>query len=88
MKAFTFTAAVMSTTLVATTALAEAHQDRTGWHESFTVGTASQGGTYFAYGSGWANLVAEELGLTGGGAVTGGRCRTWRWSIPAKPSSA
>ncbi|MEM6693994.1 MAG: TAXI family TRAP transporter solute-binding subunit [Pseudomonadota bacterium] len=47
-------------------------QDRTGWPESFTVGTASQGGTYFAYGSGWANLVAEELGISGGGEVTGG----------------
>ena len=47
-------------------------QDRDGWPESFTVGTASQGGTYFAYGSGWANLVAEELGLSGGGEVTGG----------------
>ncbi|MEM6902415.1 MAG: TAXI family TRAP transporter solute-binding subunit, partial [Pseudomonadota bacterium] len=39
---------------------------------SFTVGTASQGGTYFAYGSGWANLVADELGVSGGGEVTGG----------------
>jgi len=58
--------------LTATTAFAEAHADRTGWPESFTVGTASQGGTYFAYGSGWANLVAEELGLSGGGEVTGG----------------
>lgn len=47
-------------------------EDRAGWPESFTVGTASQGGTYFAYGSGWANLVADELGLTGGGEVTGG----------------
>ncbi|MEM8916587.1 MAG: C4-dicarboxylate ABC transporter substrate-binding protein, partial [Pseudomonadota bacterium] len=46
--------------------------DRTGWPDSFTVGTASQGGTYFAYGSGWANLVAEELGISGGGEVTGG----------------
>ena len=46
--------------------------DRTGWPESFTVGTASQGGTYFAYGSGWANLVASELGLSGGAEVTGG----------------
>ncbi|MEO0989942.1 MAG: TAXI family TRAP transporter solute-binding subunit [Pseudomonadota bacterium] len=53
-------------------AFADGHQDRTGWPESFTVGTASQGGTYFAYGSGWANLVAEELGLSGGGEVTGG----------------
>jgi len=47
-------------------------QDREGWPESFTVGTASQGGTYFVYGSGWANLVAEALGLSGGGEVTGG----------------
>ena len=47
-------------------------EDRADWPESFTVGTASQGGTYFAYGSGWANLVAEELGITGGGEVTGG----------------
>ncbi len=46
--------------------------DRAGWPRSFTVGTASQGGTYFTYGSGWANLVAEELGLSGGGQVTGG----------------
>ena len=61
--------------LAATTMLgapAAMAQDREGWPESFTVATASQGGTYFAYGSGWANLVAEELGLTGGGEVTGG----------------
>ena len=57
--------------LAAAPALAQ-DQDRTGWPDSFTVGTASQGGTYFAYGSGWANLVAEELGLSGGGEVTGG----------------
>ena len=55
-----------------TPAFADGHLDKTGWPESFTVGTASQGGTYFAYGSGWANLVAEELGLSGGGEVTGG----------------
>ncbi|MCV2892447.1 TAXI family TRAP transporter solute-binding subunit [Lentibacter sp. XHP0401] len=63
-------------TLIATTALTAsavfAEEDRSDWPTSFTVGTASQGGTYFAYGSGWANLVAEELGLTGGGEVTGG----------------
>ena len=53
-------------------AFAESHVDRTGWPDSFTVGTASQGGTFFAYGSGWANLVAEELGVSGGGEVTGG----------------
>lgn len=58
--------------VAAPAAFAEGHLDKTGWPESFTVGTASQGGTYFAYGSGWANLVAEELGLSGGGEVTGG----------------
>ena len=57
---------------VAVPAFADGHQDRSDWPESFTVGTASQGGTYFAYGAGWANLVADELGITGGGEVTGG----------------
>ena len=57
---------------VALTASVATAQDRDGWPESFTVGTASQGGTYFAYGSGWANLVADELGISGGGEVTGG----------------
>lgn len=47
-------------------------QDRSDWPKSFTVGTASQGGTYFTYGSGWANLVSKELGVTGGAEVTGG----------------
>ena len=56
--------------LAASAAIADGH--RADWPESFTVGTASQGGTYFAYGSGWANLVAEELGISGGGEVTGG----------------
>ncbi len=67
MKFMTITAAAA---LVAGAAFAQ--DDRSGWPDSFTVGTASQGGTYFAYGSGWANLVAEELGLSGGGEVTGG----------------
>lgn len=57
---------------VAFTAHVAVAQDRTGWPSSFTVGTASQGGTYFTYGSGWANLVSEELGISGGGEVTGG----------------
>ncbi|MEM6407843.1 MAG: TAXI family TRAP transporter solute-binding subunit [Pseudomonadota bacterium] len=65
----TFSIAALAAAAIAAPVFA---QDRTGWPESFTVGTASQGGTYFAYGSGWANLVADELGLTGGGEVTGG----------------
>ncbi len=53
-------------------AFAESHVDRTGWPESFTVGTGSQGGTYFGYGSGWAGIVADALGVSGGAEVTGG----------------
>ena len=49
-----------------------AFAERDNWPTSFTVGTASQGGTYFVYGSGWANLVSEALGVPGGGEVTGG----------------
>ncbi|MEM9755628.1 MAG: TAXI family TRAP transporter solute-binding subunit, partial [Pseudomonadota bacterium] len=67
-----FAATVSVIALSTTAALADAHEDRTGWPESFTVATASQGGTYFAYGSGWANLVADELGIPGGGEVSGG----------------
>mgnify|MGYP002842148608 CR=1 FL=1 len=62
---------VSASTTLLSSSLAFA-QDRDGWPSSFTVGTASQGGTYFAYGSGWANLVADQLGLSGGGEVTGG----------------
>ena len=67
----TLIGAAMSLAL-GSTAFADEQMDKTDWPASFTVGTASQGGTYFAYGSGWANLVAEELGLSGGGEVTGG----------------
>jgi TRAP transporter TAXI family solute receptor len=70
MKLTKITMLAMTTALSASVAFAEGHT--ADWPESFTVGTASQGGTYFAYGAGWANLVAEELGLSGGGEVTGG----------------
>jgi TRAP transporter TAXI family solute receptor len=40
--------------------------------DSFSVGTASQGGTYFVYGAGWANLVSEMIGVPSGTEVTDG----------------
>lgn len=67
-----FTALTGTLAVAALSANMSVAQDREDWPDSFTVGTASQGGTYFAYGSGWANLVAEELGLSGSGEVTGG----------------
>ncbi len=61
--------AFASTFTVSATVIA---QDRSDWPENFTVGTASQGGTYFSYGSGWANFVAESLDVSGGAEITGG----------------
>ena len=68
--------AILAKTAVAVSlaalAMGAAHADKSKWPKSFTVGTASQGGTYYAYGAGWANLVAETVGITGGAEVTGG----------------
>ncbi|MEQ8623266.1 MAG: TAXI family TRAP transporter solute-binding subunit [Thalassobaculaceae bacterium] len=69
MKRSTFIGAIAALALAPSIAVA---QDRSDWPTSFTVGTGSQGGTYFGYGSGWANLVSEELGISGGAEVTGG----------------
>ena len=54
------------------TAGAAEAQDRSGWPRSVKVGTASQGGTYFIYGAGWANLVQQELGMATSSEATGG----------------
>ncbi|WP_186388558.1 MULTISPECIES: TAXI family TRAP transporter solute-binding subunit [unclassified Stappia] len=47
-------------------------QDKTGWPNELTIGTASQGGTYFVYGNGFASYISEALGLNATGEVTGG----------------
>ena len=47
-------------------------QDRADWPNSMTIGTASQGGTYFVYGNGFASYAAEALGIAASGEVTGG----------------
>lgn len=47
-------------------------QDRSDWPNSMTIGTASQGGTYFVYGNGFASYIAETLGIAATGEVTGG----------------
>lgn len=73
MKFNLITGAVVIAAMTAFPAAADNHSvDKTGWPESFTVGTGSQGGTYFGYGTGWANIAGEELGVSGGAEVTGG----------------
>jgi len=66
------TITILLATIAFSSNLFAQQQDRTGWPSSFTVATASLGGTFYIYGSGWANLVGERLGLTGAAEVTGG----------------
>ncbi|AMY71797.1 TAXI family TRAP transporter solute-binding subunit [Frigidibacter mobilis] len=47
-------------------------QDRADWPSSLTIGTASQGGTYFIYGTGLAGLITQKLGINTSAEVTGG----------------
>lgn len=63
-------AALATAALVSATAVSA--QDRAGWPGSLTIGTASQGGTYFVYGNGLASFLGEELNLNASGEVTGG----------------
>ncbi|KQI69202.1 C4-dicarboxylate ABC transporter substrate-binding protein [Loktanella sp. 3ANDIMAR09] len=68
MKFATFTAAALCTAI----ALPASAQDRDGWPSSITIGTGSQGGTYFTYGSGFGAMINEALALNAGVEITGG----------------
>ncbi|MFS4580894.1 TAXI family TRAP transporter solute-binding subunit [Phaeobacter sp. C3_T13_0] len=68
MKFTTFTAAALCTLI----ALPAAAQDRDGWPNSLTIGTGSQGGTYFTYGSGFGAMLSEALDINAGVEITGG----------------
>lgn len=68
MRLSTLTAAA----ICALTALPVAAQDKEGWPDSITIGTGSQGGTYFGYGSGFGAMIAEALGLNSNVEITGG----------------
>ncbi|WP_127105615.1 TAXI family TRAP transporter solute-binding subunit [Pararhodobacter zhoushanensis] len=69
MSLFKFTALAAAALITAAPAVA---QDRTDWPQSITIGTASQGGTYFVYGNGLAGYIGEALGINASGEVTGG----------------
>jgi len=66
-----FTLAALATAALSA-AIPAVAQDRAGWPNSITVGTASQGGTYFVYGNGLAGFIGEALGVNASGEVTGG----------------
>jgi TRAP transporter TAXI family solute receptor len=64
-----FTKTTLAVALTAAVAVPAAAQN---YPDSFSVGTASQGGTYFVYGAGWANLVSEMTGVPSSSEVTDG----------------
>lgn len=66
---FTMIAAIA---LGAVAALPATAQDREGWPSSIAIGTGSQGGTYFGYGSGFGAMITEALGINAGAEITGG----------------
>jgi len=68
MKFSTFAAAAICAALAAP-AIA---QDREGWPNSITIGTGSQGGTYFGYGSGFGAMISAALDINAGAEITGG----------------
>ncbi|MBI1187836.1 MAG: TAXI family TRAP transporter solute-binding subunit [Alphaproteobacteria bacterium] len=49
-----------------------AAQDRAGWPSTIVIGTGSQGGVYFTYGSGFATMISETLGVNASVEITGG----------------
>lgn len=63
---------IMSAALSVAMVGASSAQDREGWPDSITIGTGSQGGTYFVYGSGFASMIGEELDVNTSVEITGG----------------
>ncbi|MEO1910472.1 MAG: TAXI family TRAP transporter solute-binding subunit [Paracoccus sp. (in: a-proteobacteria)] len=66
------TAAALAATTALTLQPAFAQEDRADWPSSLTIGTASQGGTYFIYGTGLAGMITQKLGVNASAEVTGG----------------
>lgn len=65
--------ALVAPALLATSILSEAAESQQNdWPKSVRIGTASVGGTYYAYGSAWAKLLGEELDMQTTAQATGG----------------
>jgi len=69
---FNLLAATAAAVALTVSSVSAQDMDKTGWPATMTIGTASQGGTYFIYGNGFASYIAEALGVSATGEVTGG----------------
>lgn len=65
-------ASFISVVACAVAAMPAVAQDRDDWPASITIGTGSQGGAYFSYGSGFGVMINEQLGINAGVEITGG----------------
>lgn len=63
---------ILAAGALAVSTVAATAQDRDGWPSSITIGTGSQGGTYFGYGSGFGAMITEALDVNAGAEITGG----------------
>ncbi|SIT15584.1 TAXI family TRAP transporter solute-binding subunit [Paracoccus saliphilus] len=70
MRIYRIAAVAMSAMMLVQPAIAQ--EDREDWPGSLTIGTASQGGTYFIYGTGLAAMISQNLGVNASAEVTGG----------------
>lgn len=66
MISFAVAGILATSTTIATAA------DKEGWPKSMTIGTGSQGGSYFVYGSGFAGMISEATGVNASVEITGG----------------
>ncbi|MEO3385342.1 TAXI family TRAP transporter solute-binding subunit [Mesorhizobium sp. CAU 1741] len=66
------TKALTVAVLAGMAALPAAAQEREGWPNNLVIGTGSQGGAYFVYGSGFGTLIGETLDLGASVEITGG----------------
>ena len=82
----TIAIAAAAALLSAGVASADSHIDRTGWPESFTVGTASAGRHLFRLWLGLGEPCRRRAWPFGRWrSHRRARCRTWRWCTQATP---
>lgn len=67
----TLTSVVVAGVLASSATVATA-QDKSDWPRSMAIGTGSQGGSYFVYGSGFASMISEVTGINATVEITGG----------------
>lgn len=70
MRIYRIAAVAVSAMMLVQPAIAQ--EDREDWPGSLTIGTASQGGTYFIYGTGLAAMISQNLDVNASAEVTGG----------------